>query len=150
MAIFMCRIVAHATRDQDKDGSIMRGRPPRSGLPNQRGGGTDAADRWRRAHCRFASSLPPARSLTKPPASAHQQEAGREIPGNNPNSQEAVITAGGDIGEIERGGAEPAHPAGRPMTAASVREIGRVITAPDERGMPVPITASPSCRRATT
>ena len=58
---------------------------------------------------------------------AHQQKPGRDIPRRQAEFPKAVVAAGGDIGEVERGRAEPAHPARRLHHAGERRDVGRVL-----------------------
>src|ERR1051326_3233634 len=57
---------------------------------------------------------------------AHQQHPRRDVPGGKAELPKAVEPAGGDIGEIERGRAEPPHAAGRRQHRGQGAEIDRL------------------------
>ena len=52
----------------------------------------------------------PRKSVTKPPRLADQQQPGGDVPEFQILFPEAVVAAGGDPGEVERGGAEAPDP----------------------------------------
>src|SRR5690242_10351693 len=64
---------------------------------------------------------------------AHQQHPRRDVPGGKSELPKAVEPAAGDIGEIERGRAEPPHAAGRRQDRGQCAEIDRLIGAVAER-----------------